>query len=127
MTETKRIRWEPTGHVGWTGHVGTLADWPFQIWDAASVGGGWQLDSSLPGHWRRTGTTSTDPDELKAEAERWLEEFVTSLGAVFPAGPGEIREALRSLRCVQAGWAFGVPEDGREQWLDLVAEEVRDA
>ena len=38
-----------------------------------------------------------------------------------------IRETLRSLRCVQAGWAFGVPEDGREQWLDLVAAAVASA
>jgi hypothetical protein len=39
----------------------------------------------------------------------------------------EVREVLRSLRCVQAGWAFGVPEDGREQWLDLVVAAVEAA
>lgn len=38
--------------------------------------------------------------------------------------PGDLREVLRGLRCVQAGWAFGVPEDGREQWLDLVCGAV---
>jgi hypothetical protein len=38
-------------------------------------------------------------------------------------GP-ELRDVLRGLLCVQAGWAFGVPEDGREQWLDLVAAAV---
>lgn len=38
--------------------------------------------------------------------------------------PGKIREAIAGQRCVQAGWAFGVPEDGREQWLDLVTAAV---
>ena len=37
----------------------------------------------------------------------------------------ELRLALRNLKAVQAGWAFGVPEDGREQWLDMVIETVR--
>jgi hypothetical protein len=38
-----------------------------------------------------------------------------------------LQEKLSSLTCVQAGWAFGVPEDGRQQWLDIVEEAVRDA
>lgn len=29
--------------------------------------------------------------------------------------------ALRQLRAVQAGWAFGVPEGGRSEWLAYVA------
>ena len=37
------------------------------------------------------------------------------------AGTGNLRDRLQGLREVQAGWAFGVPEDGREQWLDAVA------
>jgi hypothetical protein len=85
---SNRIRWEPIEHGGWTGHVGTFADWLFQIWDAASVGGVWQLDSTLPGDWRRI-AASADPDELKAEAERWLSEFVVSLGAVFPSATAD--------------------------------------
>lgn len=36
----------------------------------------------------------------------------------------ELRETLSSMTCVQAGWAFGVPEDGRDQWLDLVVKAV---
>ena len=32
-----------------------------------------------------------------------------------------VRARIAALRCVQAGWAFGVPEDGRQQWLDDVA------
>ena len=35
-----------------------------------------------------------------------------------------LRERLKNLRCVQAGWAFSVPEDGREQWLDMVIRAV---
>lgn len=38
-----------------------------------------------------------------------------------------LQRKLASLLCVQAGWAFGVPEDGRQQWLDAVEEAVRDA
>jgi hypothetical protein len=38
--------------------------------------------------------------------------------------PRTLRDTLRGLRCIQAGWAFGVPEDGREQWLDLVCAAI---
>lgn len=38
-----------------------------------------------------------------------------------------LQQKLASLTAVQAGWAFGVPEDGRQQWLDIVEEAVRDA
>jgi hypothetical protein len=38
-----------------------------------------------------------------------------------------LQEKLSNLKCVQAGWAFGVPEDGRQEWLDDVEEAVRDA
>ena len=37
----------------------------------------------------------------------------------------KLKNILRSLTCVQAGWAFGVPEDGRDQWLDLVVAAVK--
>ena len=37
-----------------------------------------------------------------------------------------LRNRLSSMVCVQAGWAFGVPEDGREQWLDEVVKAVRE-
>lgn len=40
------------------------------------------------------------------------------------SSPAELRDTLRRLRAVQAGWAFGVPEDGRDQWLDLVIAAV---
>ena len=112
---TARIRWEPGQYANLVGYVGTLEPWAFQIWHIIDAGH-WSLITSLPEHQTPI-STSADPEKLKGRAEDWLEGFTASLGAVFPA---ELRETLRSLRCVQAGWAFGVPEDGREQWLDLV-------
>jgi hypothetical protein len=35
-----------------------------------------------------------------------------------------LRKKIAGLRCVKAGWAFGVPEDGQEQWLDEVVAAV---
>jgi hypothetical protein len=32
------------------------------------------------------------------------------------------RDTIAGLLCVKAGWAFGVPADGRETWLDAVVE-----
>ena len=37
-----------------------------------------------------------------------------------------LRNRLSSTLCVQAGWAFGVPEDGRKQWLDEVVKAVKE-
>lgn len=99
MTDTERIRWEPTQYGGFTGHVGTLADtnWLFQIWSAASVGGDWQLDSTLPGRFGQH-SRADDPATLKADAEFMLEEFVSSLGASFPDGTADGRPACRTCR-----------------------------
>lgn len=81
---TERIRWEPTKYGGWTGHVGTIDEFAFQIWKPAPLGDKpYRLESTLPGHFGHV-ANSADPDELKAEAERWLAEFASSLGAVFP-------------------------------------------
>ena len=81
MTET-RIRWQPTKYGGFTGHVGTLETWAFQIHQPVFAGQGWVLTATFPGALDdvRPGT----PEKLKAEAERWLAGFVASLGAVFP-------------------------------------------
>ena len=38
----------------------------------------------------------------------------------------QLRDTISGLTCVQAGWAFGVPEDGRDQWLDLVTSAVEE-
>lgn len=79
---TKRIRWEDNGYGGQCGYVGTLKPWAFQIWrpDPESEHG--RLDSVLPGQFARCAWS--DGTDLKAEAERWLEQFASSLGAVFP-------------------------------------------
>lgn len=106
MTETKRIRWEPTVHGGFVGHVGTLEPWVFQVFKASDHPGDnrWMLTAQLPGAVAEY-RPGDDPDELKAEAERWLAEFVSSLGAIFP--PGHIegpkrmagREMVRTCSC----------------------------
>ena len=43
---------------------------------------GWRLTAELPGLGRKN-ADSDNPDDLKAAAERWLEEFVSSLDASF--------------------------------------------
>ncbi len=77
---TERIRWEPNGYDGFLGYVSTFDPWLFQLCPRPSR---WELMCTLPG---KLGANiyDTDPDALKAEAEHWLEEFVSSLGAVFP-------------------------------------------
>ena len=37
----------------------------------------------------------------------------------------QLRNALCQTKAVRAGWAFGVPEDGREQWLEHVITAVQ--
>lgn len=77
-----RIHWEPAGYGAFAGHVGTTKDRLFMI-RKPDHRPAWRLSSPLPG-LSGAEATSAGPDALKREAERWLEEFVTSLGAVFP-------------------------------------------
>jgi hypothetical protein len=86
MTETKRIRWhdEPDGLAASTGYVGTLDPLVFQIWRPDTFSAEWTLTARLPGDGDKA-VCGAGPDELRAEAERWLERFVASLGAVFGA------------------------------------------
>jgi hypothetical protein len=85
---SERIRWEPASDGGWDGKVGTLEPWVFGIWE--SKGAGWALETQLPGAIPAPGAIYRDsPDELKAEAERLLERFVSSLGAVFDPATAE--------------------------------------
>ncbi len=80
---SNRIRWGPNSRGGFLGHVGTAEPWAFQIWKPGDETLEWRLISALFGqHGRRF--DNDDSDTLKAEAERWLEEFACSLGAVFP-------------------------------------------
>lgn len=91
--DTKRIRWEAGAEAGitaWFGIVGT-APHLYSILRPVTPGDEWVLTCHLPGHVSKVGYAD-DPDDLKAKAERWLEEFVSSLGAIFlpePAATGK--------------------------------------
>lgn len=94
MSETTvRIRWTDNGMGGYEGYVGTSKRLTFELWqapaDAGFPTGGWVITSELPmPDPSNLGYTyafsGKDPEELKVRAERRLEEFVASLGAVFP-------------------------------------------
>ena len=114
---TDRIRWEPNEHGGFTGYVGTMTTTAlFQILRPAAKAGDdradtrwdeWALCTTFPGaaeqvryggRIRLGGQGGNAPDRLKAEAEHWLEEFVTSLGASFGSP-----DAIVRWRDVRAG------------------------
>jgi len=96
-----------TGHIRWTdeprtfvGYVGEIEPYLFQIW-GSSDGSRWMLLSSLPG--ALTGSESDDPDELKATAERWLEQFISSLGASFGDSlAADLRSRASEVRAMPA-------------------------
>jgi hypothetical protein len=84
---TGRIRWEDrAGIVAFRGCVAACPGACFAIYAPCSRDPQWLLRSYLPGQGLRRGA-GDDPEKLKAEAERWLEEFVTSIGTVFPPVP----------------------------------------
>jgi hypothetical protein len=78
-----RIRWEDAGNGESAGYPGTLDTAVFRIWTPEEGNGEWLLTAAMlpDAHGQRR--YGSGPDVLKAEAERWLEEFVTSLGAVY--------------------------------------------
>ena len=106
MTETTaRIRWHeeyPGTHYG---HVGTLETWKFELWQAPGdcgdyKAGDWVLTAPFAlAHWEPP-VFGRDPDEIKAKAERLLERFVSSLGAVFEPEPAKSRKS----RAWHADW-----------------------
>jgi len=84
MTETTaRIRWQDDGLSGnHAGYVGTLAGPAFRIYSPDAAHDDWLLSVRVA-----AGSEfiyDDGPEKLKDEAERWLERFVSSLGAVFP-------------------------------------------
>ncbi len=103
---TERIRWTAVecGTVAsWFGYAGSAEPALFSILHPVASKPGrhrydeWALCATFPGaesEARYAG--SREPEaavaELKAEAERWLEEFASSLGAVFPADAYEFPE-----------------------------------
>ena len=115
MTATGRIRWERNddgSHVtpAYEGYVGTIGEPLFFIFDPDDRDPWWILTSSLPGlpgagrAERRA--HGDDPDKLKAEAEQWLERFVSSLGAIFPEGAYEFPCCEHDLETAYAPGAY---------------------
>lgn len=106
---TARIRWTAVecGTVAsWFGYAGTAEQSLFSILHPVTSKPSryrydeWALGASFPGAQNETRyATTREPEaavaELKAEAERWLEEHVRSLGAVFP---GTLRSEVESMR-----------------------------
>ena len=84
---TRRIRWHEEDYESLIGYIGNFEPWAYQIWKS---GADWSLMSQLPGDIGRAKRGSLD--DLKAEAERWLSGFVSSLGAAFP---GRARNRVR--------------------------------
>jgi hypothetical protein len=74
-----RIRWEPTEY-GFIGNVGTEELTVFRLWQQPP--GKWNLAADLPGD----DLNGPDPDKLKDDAEKWLEEVVLLFGASFEPG-----------------------------------------
>jgi hypothetical protein len=114
MTDTTRIRWELTQYGGWTGHVGTMKPWAFQIWQVDGPDSPWRLDPALLGQFGYH-VDHPDPEALKSHAERWLEEFVSSLGAVFP-------EAV--LKLADEWKQFAVSGDAQDECADMLREAI---
>lgn len=86
MTET-RIRWEPGTEVSiaaWLGCTGTFGPHLFTILRPVAHDEQYALTAHWPGTIGKV-SYDTDPEALKAEAEDWLAEFVSALGATFPA------------------------------------------
>jgi hypothetical protein len=87
--ETGRIRWEDITSsidaIASRGYVGKLERRSFIIYRPELSDGQYRL-LCLIGDRGGESLYRDDPEPLKAEAERWLEEFASSLGASFPEG-----------------------------------------
>lgn len=103
----ERIRWEPDGNGGFEGYAGTYGRHLFDVWRSPNdtgevIVGEWVLASQMP---RPVGSRTPHGNDLsliQAEAERWLAEFVSALGAVFPEDAREEqREHYRKMFALQ--------------------------
>ena len=117
-----RIRWTEQWPGTVYGHPGTLDSWGFELWLSDGHGdfetGEWVLTVpfifgdhlSMNGHYK---LSDRDPEKLKAGAERLLEEFISSLGAIFKAPdlPQPNRGTMRDLTCGACGTEFGTNFD----------------
>lgn len=90
MAGTARIRWDREPRGSWTGRAGTREGWDFDLWQ--SRGGQWVLTCPFVFGNGQSSLAGTDPEKLKVEAERLLEEFVSSLGASVPDEPATERK-----------------------------------
>ena len=98
----ERIRWELTEYGSWRGRVAAAEKFQFQLWRQPRSEN-WRLEVGFPGGFLRV-ASGVDPEGLKPEAERWLTEFVSSLGAVFPEDEYEFPEYDEWL---EVTWAAG--------------------
>jgi hypothetical protein len=122
MTETTaRIRWESNGYGGLEGYAGTLNALLFDLWQSPGghvdiLVGEWILTGHLPMSPASEQPHGPDLDDIKAKAEKWLEEFVSSLGAIFPGAayefPGEDGEPLEVKYAAGRRVRFAHPDEG---------------
>ena len=110
--DTGRIRWKQGDDRTFAvshGYVGTIETQQFILYEPDKHAGGsraaeWLLTSRLAGEDRMR--YGGDPDDLKATAERWLSEFISSLGASFPDEP------YVDPDCEECG--FGLPRHDKD-------------
>src|ERR1035441_8478042 len=76
---TERIRWSDDGTEGYAGTAGQRI---FTLYPPQD-GGEWMMAAALPGFNGRIKYRDT-LEELHPDAEQWLAEFISSLGAIFP-------------------------------------------
>jgi hypothetical protein len=114
--ESGRIRWQLGEDGILFGFTGTLKPWVFAICPPGAPGDFWMISTSFPlGQPRYVSSEK----EARAAAERWLAEFVQSLGAIFTA-PGEalvpVEDEPRPAAFLDGHdlAAIGAHEDGSE-------------
>ena len=111
---TPRIRWtsEPEiSSAAFAGYVGTFGRDLFRIYAPDQADDRWILASLLPGSDHRSACGGESAEELKPAAERLLSEFVSSLGAVFPA---DLRTEIKAERDAQDQLAADHEESGHD-------------
>lgn len=108
MTE-QRITWTQNtgiGRSGWTGSVGKRC--LFTIEYSISRRSQWVLTTRLPVVFAKNRNLSGNPNELKNLAERVLDTFVRSLGAVFFTPSDDLKASYRMAADAHAALYEGV-------------------
>lgn len=94
-----RIRWTEDAVLSvWSGHVGTCGAQLFTIAAPLLEGQGHLLMSRLPG--MDFSCSCPRLEQAQAEAERWLEEFTSSIGASFLPSEGGRKPAAKPPRAI---------------------------